>query len=179
MNDRGFMISMNDGSEFYPEDPRPEDINIEDIACSLAQTNRFNGHANFPVSVAQHSLLVCSLVPHSLKLRALLHDAAEAYIGDIVTPMKMEFETIRAWENIILMTIFEKYGVEVDPLGVVKGADDVALEIEMREATDRLESNEWSQSFGFKEMYWKEAEERFLAKFHELMDDRRLIATGS
>ena len=66
---------------------------IEDIAHALAQINRFTGHAARPYSVAEHSLLVCDIVrakglnAHA-QLLALLHDAHEAYCGDVASPTK-------------------------------------------------------------------------------------------
>ncbi len=64
------------------------DISIEDIACSLAGQSRFNGITRPLYTVAQHSVL-CSLVaPPGYKLAALLHDAHEAYIGDIAGPVQ-------------------------------------------------------------------------------------------
>ncbi|MFA5286352.1 MAG: hypothetical protein WC347_12205, partial [Smithellaceae bacterium] len=73
------------GIAFDLLNPKPEMILLEDIIHSLALINRFNGAAIFPYSVAQHSLYVASLLPSELKLHGLLHDAAEAYVGDMVS----------------------------------------------------------------------------------------------
>lgn len=63
-------------------------IDVEHIAYSLSNTCRFNGNTKFFYSNAQHSLLVSFLCKEkSLKLACLLHDAHEAYIGDIITPL--------------------------------------------------------------------------------------------
>lgn len=69
---------------------RPENcvININDIAHALANINRFNGHLCHQITVARHSVYVSDLVPEPLRLAALLHDAHEAYLGDIVRPVK-------------------------------------------------------------------------------------------
>lgn len=78
-------------------DPTPVDIEIEDIAHGLAFVARWNGqtHGDWPYSVAEHSLLVetilCRQHPDSLpkwKLAALLHDAPEYVIGDMISPVK-------------------------------------------------------------------------------------------
>lgn len=68
---------------------------LPDVAHALAQINRFNGHARRPYSVAEHSLLVLDIVEHLFapasvhcRLAALMHDAHEAYIGDMATPLK-------------------------------------------------------------------------------------------
>lgn len=66
---------------------------IEEIAHALAQINRFNGHARRPYSVAEHSLLVAAIAAADgatpeQQLAALLHDAHEAYTGDLSSPAK-------------------------------------------------------------------------------------------
>ena len=70
------------------------DIDIQDIAHSLAHICRFNGHTPYFYSVAEHSVLVMKAVEQSgikltasLQLAALLHDAHECYVGDIIRPM--------------------------------------------------------------------------------------------
>ena len=78
-------------------DPSPLDIEISDIAHGLARVARWNGQTSgeHAFSVAQHSLLVealfCDLVPEALadaRLAALLHDAPEYVIGDMISPFK-------------------------------------------------------------------------------------------
>lgn len=68
------------------EDPDPDDILLTDIAYSLARQYRFNGHV--PCSVAEHSMHVALLAPDSMMLEGLLHDAAEAYVGDVTLPVR-------------------------------------------------------------------------------------------
>jgi uncharacterized protein len=71
--------------------PDPRSINLIDIALALSRIPRFGGHTSREWTVADHSLLVCDLVgtdaPVEVRLAALLHDAHEAYIGDIVSPV--------------------------------------------------------------------------------------------
>jgi len=78
-------------------DPTPLDIEIEDIAHGLAFVARWNGqtHGDYPYSVAEHSLLVEEIfarqhpdVPVKWRLAALLHDAPEYVIGDMISPVK-------------------------------------------------------------------------------------------
>ncbi|MDA9226303.1 HD family hydrolase [bacterium] len=78
-------------------DPTPVDIEIEDIAHGLAFVARWNGqtHGDFAYSVAEHSLLVETLygrispnAPIKWRLAALLHDAPEYVIGDMISPVK-------------------------------------------------------------------------------------------
>jgi len=72
----------------------PDKIEIEDIAIGLSRINRYLGHTVDPLTVAEHSVRVSLLVSdwypddHSLQLRALLHDASEAIVGDVTAPVK-------------------------------------------------------------------------------------------
>src|SRR5688572_18527016 len=87
----GDWILTATGRSFWPLDPRADEICIDDIAQALAKVCRFGGHCCDFYSVAQHSVLVAHLVERShpqLALHALLHDAAEAYLGDFTQPLK-------------------------------------------------------------------------------------------
>jgi len=98
------------GKRYWPLDPKPGDVFIEDIAHALAMQCRFNGHSSSHYSVAQHSVLVSNVLPDNLKLQGLLHDAAEAYLGDVIKPIKWdEFKKI---EDRNLKVIFERFGVD-------------------------------------------------------------------
>ena len=81
-------IQTYTGRKFSLINPKPEDVDIIDIAYSLSRQCRFNGHTLFFYSVAQHSLLVSQNVSKENEKWGLLHDAAESYIGDIVKPLK-------------------------------------------------------------------------------------------
>lgn len=73
----------------YPLDPREYEINIEDIAHHLSMQCRFAGACKFHYSVAQHAIYVSQQVPKEWALWGLLHDASEAYLGDLVRPLKL------------------------------------------------------------------------------------------
>ena len=81
-------LSTYTGKKFYPYDPRPEQICIEDIAHGLSMLCRFAGQCRFFFSVAEHSIAVAHLLPANLKLFGLLHDASEAYLVDLPRPVK-------------------------------------------------------------------------------------------
>lgn len=86
---KGNWMQTAGGRAYWPTDPRPEDVHIEDIAHALSQICRYGGHSPRFYSVAEHSFHVSHLVPPEDALHALLHDAAEAYCGDIVRPLKL------------------------------------------------------------------------------------------
>jgi len=97
------------GRQFWPLDPRPEDVDLRDIAHSLAMQCRFNGHCRRFYSVAEHSVLVSEALPHDLQAWGLMHDAAEAYIGDHPRPIKTD--ATKAVEERLLGVIAERFGL--------------------------------------------------------------------
>src|SRR4051812_2148358 len=94
------LILTYTGKHVNPFDLKPDDICIEDIAHALALCNRFAGHTKRPMSVAQHSVYVSRLCPN-YRLAGLLHDASEAYLGDVTKWVKSthEFEAYREAED--------------------------------------------------------------------------------
>ncbi len=124
-------------------DPSPLDIEIEDIAVGLARVARWNGQTSgeWALSVAQHSLLVESLldrfradVPPAWRLLALVHDAAEYVIGDLITPFKSalggDYVLI---EQRLMAAVRQRFGLTKLPKAadlLVKRADRAAAFIE-------------------------------------------------
>lgn len=80
-------------------DLRPEDIDIEDIAHALSMQCRFNGHTKWFYSVAEHCVHVSREVDQAFAFEALLHDASEAYIGDMISPIKTISPAFKDIEN--------------------------------------------------------------------------------
>jgi len=98
------------GRKFWPLDPKPEDVFIEDIAHSLSLTCRFGGHVKEFYSVAQHSVLVSECCM-SQKKWGLLHDAAEAYLADICKPIKPYMNGFADFEEDVLIAVSERFGL--------------------------------------------------------------------
>lgn len=122
------------GNRFYLTCPHIDDVAIEDIAHGLAYQCRFNGQTNAFYSVAQHSLMVMDLVPPDHRFAALLHDAAEAYLGDMVKPLKNLFPEFSVIEARVMAIIGEKFGLDLTHLALsIKQADLVALATEKRD----------------------------------------------
>lgn len=99
------------GRKFDVLNPRAEDVCWLDIAHSLAHQCRFNGHTKQFYSVAHHSVLASQHVPERFALYALLHDAAEAYIGDMPKPVKDLFPQFSVMEERILVAVYEAAGI--------------------------------------------------------------------
>lgn len=102
---------------------RLEDVSIEDIAHSLAYQCRFNGHTKRFYSVAEHSLVLRALMWEesgiqnlNRRMAAMLHDAAECYLGDITKPVRERLFILPSHEDQILRVIFEAFGVPFSSL---------------------------------------------------------------
>ncbi len=89
------FIETFTGKRFRPLAPVAADIDIRDIAHALSQQCRFSGHTIAPYSVAEHSVRVCRLLhewgcSRMVQMWGLLHDASEAYLVDIPSPLKAQ-----------------------------------------------------------------------------------------
>ena len=100
--------------EFYPLEPKIEDIDIEDIAHALSLLCRANGHFNHFYSVGIHSLN-CAYeakargYSQNVILGCLLHDGSEAYLADITRPVKKHLHRYLEIEDVLQSKIFEKW----------------------------------------------------------------------
>jgi 5'-deoxynucleotidase YfbR-like HD superfamily hydrolase len=121
------------GNKFYPHEPRIEKIEIEDIAHGLAYQSRFNGQTSEFYSIAQHSLIVSSIVSPRLKLAALLHDASEAYLGDMIKPLKIIIDEFNRIEEKVAKLIFSEFNIPTFDYTLVKNADLITLATEIRD----------------------------------------------
>lgn len=126
------------GKKFYPLKPTTEDIDIIDIAHSLSNQCRFSGHAKFHYSVAQHSIYVSQVV-RSLGgnnmdiMWGLLHDASEAYLVDLPTPVKRQVVGYNEAEKQVMESIATYFKLPTDMPSIVKVADEILLSTEARD----------------------------------------------
>lgn len=135
MNERkGDYITTVSGRFYWPLDPRPDEVWISDIAHALSMQCRFGGHLPHFYSVAQHSVLVASQLPRGkARLTGLLHDASEAYIQDVVRPIKNHLTNYKEIEALNERVIFARFGLEWPLSDKVKEADDAILATEWRD----------------------------------------------
>jgi len=138
---QGEWMETWSGVRFYPLDPRPEEVNIEDIANALSKMCRFGGHSRQFYSVAEHSLWVSYRVPPWLALAGLLHDAHEAYVGDMIRPVKNSIRIAMGslWDTIeadLQRAITTQLGGAIendDDARIIKNVDNKALATERRD----------------------------------------------
>lgn len=132
------------GRRIFVRDPDLNDaLYLEDFAHGLARVSRFTGHTSHRYSVASHSLMVADLVPTRLHAGGLLHDAVEAVLGDVSSPLKSllpEYKALQArWES----AMAERWGVVLHGPGI-KAADRLAYAIECRDLMPNREPvGEW------------------------------------
>lgn len=178
-----FLLTRS-GIPFDLERPQPSMVLIDDIAVALSRQPRFNGHTRDFYSVAEHCCLVSKIVAQThpeLALVGLLHDAAEAYVGDLISPIKRGLPAFRKLEEGVSGVIGAAFGVELEDLPlVVKQADLQAL---VSEATCYLGVEDFSdwEPADLPEPEWalgrplapSDAQLRFLQRFEELQRLRR------
>jgi 5'-deoxynucleotidase YfbR-like HD superfamily hydrolase len=177
-------------------DPSPFDIEIEDIAHGLARVARWNGqtHGDHAFSVAQHCMLVEDLVAafkpgiaQRWRLAALLHDAPEYVVGDLISPFKaavgLDYKTL---ENKLLAAIHVRFGLPAqipdDTTGLIKRADKAAAYFEATQLAG-FNSDEALEFFGpprgapplkLQPLPARDAQEKFVERFKELLPSARM-----
>lgn len=136
-------------------------IHIRDIAHSLSLQCRFTGHTSTHLSIAQHSIWVSQHLPEELKLAGLLHDASEAYLVDIPSPLKPLLPQYLDIEENLMWAIYQKYGIPWHHLDLIKKADQEALQYEWDAYIVHCIDKPTEQSH----KYWEEA---FLNEFFKI-----------
>ncbi|MEC5321322.1 HD family hydrolase [Brenneria populi subsp. brevivirga] len=167
-------ISTYTGRHFNYTDPNLDSICLLDIAHSLSQINRFCGHTNWPYSVAQHSVGASYIVPQEFALEALMHDAHEAYVNDMMSPLKHMLPDYKSVETRIEQMVRLKFDLPLQTSPEVKHADLVMLATE-KEALLHANSGEWPLLNGIEPSNHiivpispTEAKQQFISRFHEL-----------
>jgi hypothetical protein len=191
------------GRKLNPLRLEPGDVVIEDVAHALALCNRFAGHTREPISVAQHSVYAAEIVKgHRYRdagrtqLQALLHDAAEAYLGDVTKWLKgsPEMAYYRACEEAVQAAVYRAFGRATEDAEPVRAADRLLVRYEGRkgfgdhwrvlgmnpEAGSRYADLRPEEVLvldtyfgGWRFWSWQEAEARFLETFHGLYTEGR------
>jgi hypothetical protein len=154
-------------------DPKPEEIDIYDIAHALACNSRFNGHLKHFVSVAEHSIACSRYCRPEHALAALLHDGAEAYLSDVPRPIKAFLPEYNKIDAKLSQVILDKFDIEKIPQEV-KILD---RQMCLAEADDSgHDTKSWGEDHSiyghidYKPKYWtpEVAEKKFLERYFEL-----------
>lgn len=184
----GYYQFVNKGSIFFPCDPRPDEVHIEDIAQGLSRIHRFNGQTIRDYTVAEHTWIISHLVKGSpaKKLAALMHDSPEAYINDMIRSLKYlpVMGTIYLKiEDGIETAIGQRFDLPTPFLSDpdIKHFDEILVGVEMRDNIASLKTNHLTpvtrddvKDLNVQIYNWNSAlaEKMWLARFHELTAER-------
>ena len=141
----GPTIMLRSGNYFDLQDPSASRFDVTDIAHALSNICRFTGHTRQFYSVAEHSVLCSYLVPHEDRMIALMHDAAEAFIGDVSSPLKKLLPDYNAIARGVEEHVFSTLGLPYPFPPSVKKADRIMLRLEqsyLMRNEDRWEGTE-------------------------------------
>lgn len=164
--------------------PKPEEVDVMDIVYGLGNQCRFTGQVTEFYSIAEHSIHVCELVIRAgypeLGFDALMHDAHEAYVGDVSTPLKREIEPcFKPVDARVRQAVATRFGLILPQHDIITHYDRVAL-ITERDAIQPRHAD-WGPEFeGYpRDPNWthrwpvpRDARNAFLAKYIELARDR-------
>lgn len=166
-------IALASGGYFDFMDPAGSDFTVGDIAAALSKLCRFTGHCAGFYSVAEHSWHASHLVAPELALAALLHDAAEAFVGDVAKPLKALLPDYAAIERRAEVAIFARLGLPAEIPAEVKAVDLALLAAEQRQVMRNGDA--WPSLAGIEPApvdlgFWSpsKAEVRFMGRYVEL-----------
>lgn len=176
----GPTMLTHSGRFVHPFAIEPTDVDIDDIAVALSRINRYLGHTKYPYSVAQHCVIVSRLVPRWAAWAGLMHDAPEAYLGDVIAPIKMMLDARykraedKAW--LAICARYHRNPLMPDQVDYIdkrlRHNEMAALMILPSSLVDQArpirngEIESW-----LRELKPDEAAEEFLARFRQLEDD--------
>lgn len=123
-------ITTASGIKFDVANPRQDMIELVDIAHSLANLCHWGGHSRSFFSIAQHCVLVSELCPPEFARWGLLHDAAEAYYGDVSRPLKKLLPNYKAMETACMAVIAKKFDLSWPEPPELKETDNRVLYME-------------------------------------------------
>ncbi len=166
------------GKQFWFLDPKPEMIDIIDIAHALAHTCRYGGHASRFYSVAEHCVIMSRFMEganfaNDACFAALMHDAAEAYLGDIPAPIKDQLPQFKELEEVVETAIARKFKLRQPLHPIIKEYDMRILKDEKRQVMGNVPWGEQMENvwpLGVELYCWapEMAKKRFLQQFEHI-----------
>lgn len=192
--DAGSWMQTFTGVRFFPMSPSYRDVRIADIAHALAYQCRYNGHVKRFYSVAEHCVLLSDVVAPEHALWALLHDATEAYVGDMIRPLKVHMPAYCDVEDRVMGAIARRFfltGARMQPGATFYEQLERTWEMpaEVKAADTRILADERAALFddphpidvpggplGVRIQAWspEEAEAAYLARFDQLTERRSI-----
>lgn len=166
----GDWMQTFSGRQFWPLDPLPDEVHIEDIAHALSMQCRYAGHCRRFYSVAEHSVLL-ALHFHGqpdLARWALLHDASEAYLVDVPRPVKPHLMGYRQAEAAVMKAVCQRFGLPLEMPEPVHRADNRIIADERANLSTCVAEWDFNElPLGVKLQHWSpdSAEESFLGVF--------------
>lgn len=175
---RGDWLQTYTGLAAYPLDLAPSEISIVDIAHSLSMQCRYAGHCMRFYSVAEHSWLVSEMLRQRVtspmvQFWGLMHDAPEAYLLDMVRPLKESIPEYKVAEAAVMKTIADVFGLAGEQPEIVGEFDHRILNDE-RDQNMQPGRRLWNmlddRPLGIRLGFWtpEVAEARFLHRFDQL-----------
>lgn len=158
------------GKRVSPMDMTPDDVDPLDIAHALSNLCRYNGHVSHFYSVAQHSVLVAQRFDEGSYLRrwAILHDAPETYLGDLVAPLKYtdDYSFYREAEERLMTVIAYKFGLDPWEPPEIKAVDLKLRGAEMRDLKN-YDCGEETYSFRIRPWLPQYAKDKFIQEMRK------------
>jgi len=166
------VIQLYSGEYFDYTRPDDGPYHITDIARSLSNLCRYTGHVSHFYSVAQHCVLASQMAPPFLQMAALLHDAAEAYLGDVNSPLKTMLPDYARLEEQVERALFERFHVPWEQMAQIKSIDWKMLATERFALMPLDDTNYWPDHHPYliNIRPWDplEAEQQYLNRFMEI-----------
>lgn len=181
----GPTLLLHSGFYFDFEDPENSIFDIGDIARGLSHICRFSGQCSRFYSVAEHSVHVSRIVPSEMALAGLLHDAAEAFVGDMTKPLKIMCPDYQKIEKRIELAVLGRFGLSLPLDPAIKDADIRMLATE--QAQIMRNRDDWQYTYGhpvvddliLQCLPPDEAFNLFIARFEELTGQPSGIARAA
>ncbi len=151
MSERQWILTAGGRPYYFGGDDNK--YSIKDFAAPLSRICRFGGHVKAFYSVAQHSVLCAQNVPEEFRFEALMHDAHEAFVGDMPKPLKMILPDYEKAENLARADLCSKFALPVAMSPEVKTVDERMLVTEMRDLMMEYPGNysrQFREPFEFK-----------------------------
>jgi hypothetical protein len=179
---KGSWLQTGSGGRVSVLDPRPEEFRLDDIARATAKLCRFNGHCIDFYSVAQHCVLGAKFalknISYFVAKEFLLHDATEAYVGDMIRPVKIMIPEFGVVEDRFTVAIGKKFNTPTKMSPECHLIDNIMVTWEKRDLLPNSEA--WPRLpdisiYNFPTLRcwgWRKAEREYLKMYERLFNGK-------